>query len=250
MGQEGSLTIKKIGANVIDTSTMGRLTNRMSIDNLLPEGVQGIPGQPKPTRLPAKVRAIEGIDTKFVSAKGQAASTGDGWILPGAAQLTDAEAITNIEQSVELYATMPMDSAQPVIGMAAVVSCEVLADAAFSLETTITCSDTGETITHTHTEAVTAATGMSRVSIPLIPQQYFESAGIEGRNLSVSILRKPNQGSDTANYSSVIIHGVQFENVVHNNQGRPASDALAPFSGNELDTNSNGLNLNSNDKPL
>jgi len=146
---------------------------------------------------------------------------------------------------------MPMDSAQPVIGMTAMISCDVLADSTFSLTTTITCNDTGETITHTHEEAMTAAaSGISRKTIALIPQQFFESAGVEGRSLSVSIVRKPNQGNDDANYSSVIIHGVQFENVVHNNQGTPATDNLAAFAGTGKNTGSDGLNLNSDTNPL
>ena len=135
--------------------------------------------------------------------------------------------------------------------MTASVSCEVLADSTFSLTTTITCKETGESIVHTHEEAMTAAAGgVSRKKIMLMPQQFFESAGVEGRNLSVSIVRKPNQGNDNANFSSVVIHGVQLENVVHNNQGTPATDNLAAFAGNEKETTSDNLNLNSNDDPL
>ena len=51
-------------------------------------------------------------------------------------------------------------------------------------------------------------------------------------------------------YSSVVIHGVQFENVVHNNQGRPATQDLNAFSGNDLESNSGNLNMNSDTNPL
>ena len=240
-----------MGSNSLDDALIQRLNNAMSVDNLLPSGIQGIPGQPRPTKIPQKTRAIEGIDTKFISSEGQAAQTDDGWVLPGASQLTDSEAITNLQHSLSMSATTPMDSSQPLIGMTASVSCEVLADSTFSLTTTITCKETGESISHTHEEAMTAAAnGISRKKIMLIPQQFFESAGVEGRNLSVSIVRKPNQGNDDANFSSVVIHGVQFENVVHNNQGTPATDNLAAFAGTDKETTSDGLNLNSNSDPL
>jgi hypothetical protein len=251
MGQEGALMSPSMGSNNLNDALIQRLNNAMSVDNLLPSGIQGIPGQPRPTKIPQKTRAIEGIDTKFTSSEGQAAQTDDGWVLPGASQLTDSEAVTNLQHSLAMSATTPMDSSQPVIGMTASVSCEVLADSTFSLTTTITCKETGESITHTHEEAVTAASnGISRKKIMLMPQQFFESAGVEGRNLSVSIVRKPNQGNDNANFSSVVIHGVQFENVVHNNQGAPATDNLAAFAGAGKETTSDGLNLNSNSDPL
>ena len=86
--------------------------------------------------------------------------------------------------------------------------------------------------------------------ITLVPQQFFESAGVEGRRLKATITRKPGQGVDDMLYSSVVVHGVQFENVVHNNQGKPATDNLAAFAGDEKDNTSDGLNLNSGTNPL
>jgi hypothetical protein len=129
-----------------------------------------------------------------------------------------------------------------------------LVDSSFSLTTTITSPDTGETISHTYTEALTASTnGISRKSISLVPQQYFEAANVEGQALNVVISRSPNSGSDDALYSSVIVHGVQVQNVVHNNQGTPTTTALSPFSGNEInitDASATGIDVNSNTNPL
>jgi len=76
---------------------------------------------------------------------------------------------------------------------------------------------------------------------------------VEGRTLSVTIVRTPNAGSDTANYSSVVIHGVQVQNIVHNNQGTPTTDALTAFAGNEKDTSDvsgHSIDVNSNTDPL
>ena len=245
------MSVPSMSMNNIDDTTLGKLTGTMSIDNLLPAGIQGIPGQPRPIKIPQKTRSIEGIDSKFLSADGEAAETDEGWILPGAAMSGVSEATTNVQHSLTMSATIPMDSAQPVIGMTAVISCEVLTDSTFSLTTTITCKDTNESISHTHEESMTAAAnGISRKSIPLIPQQYFESAGVEGRQLIVSIVRKPEQGNDDADYSSVVIHGVQFENVVHNNQGTPTTENLEAFAGKEKDTTANGLNMNDDSSPL
>ena len=146
-----------------------------------------------------------------------------------------------------------MDSAQPVVGLTAFVSAEILdGSEKFTLETTLTCEDTGESLTHTHTESINPSAGITvnRKQIMLIPQQFFASAGIEGRRLKATITRKPGQGVDTMDFSSVVVHGVQFENVVHNNQGTPATDNLAAFAGTVKDTNSNGLNLNSDTNPL
>jgi hypothetical protein len=254
MGQSGDLGTREINSNNLNDGVIARINNKMSLDSVLPSGIQGIPGQPKPSKLPPKVRAIEGVDTKFVSARGQAAVTSGGWVLPGASQLDDAEAVTNPVHTLELSATTPMDAAHPVLGMNATVSCEVLADTTFSLTTTITCPDTGETISHTYTEALTAAAnGISRKTIPLIPQQFFAAANVEGRNLNVVISRSPNQGSDNAIYSSVVVHGVQMQNVVHNNQGTPSSESLSAFAGTEKDTSDttgHSINVNSNTNPL
>jgi hypothetical protein len=254
MGQSGALNIRSVGMNQLDDQIINRISNKMSIDSILPDGIQGIPGQPQPAKLPAKTRAIEGIDTKFVSARGQAAETTGGWVLPGASQLDDSEAPINPVHTLELDATTPMDSAQPVMGMTAIVSCDVLVDSSFSLTTTITSPDTGETISHTYTEALTASTnGISRKSISLVPQQYFAAANVEGQALNVVISRSPNSGSDDALYSSVIVHGVQVQNVVHNNQGTPTTTALSPFSGNEInitDASATGIDVNSNTNPL
>ena len=254
MGQEGALNIRNVDMNQLDDQLINRISNKMSIDSILPDGIQGIPGQPQPAKLPAKTRAIEGIDTKFVSGRGQAAETTGGWVLPGASQLDDSEAPINPVHTLELDATTPMDSAQPVMGMTAIVSCDVLVDSSFSLTTTITSPDTGETISHTYTEALTASTsGISRKSIPLVPQQYFESANVEGRALNVVISRSPNSGTDDALYSSVVVHGVQVQSVVHNNQGTPTTTALSPFSGDELnitDASTTGIDVNSNTNPL
>ena len=254
MGQSGALNNQQFNSNNLSDAVIRRLNNSMNMDNLLPNSIQGIPGQPKPMKLSPKVRAMEGVDTKFLSSEGQAAESSEGWVLPGASQLDDSEAVSNPVHSLTLQATTPMDAAHPVIGMTAVVSCEVLSDSAFSLTTTITCEDTGETLSHTYTETMTAAAnGISRKTIPLIPQQHFAAANVEGRTLSVSIVRTPNAGSDTANYSSVVIHGVQVQNIVHNNQGTPTTDALAAFAGNEKDTSDisgHSIDVNSNTDPL
>ncbi len=253
MGQGGSLTTPTTSANSIDKATLNKFNGTMSIDNLLPNGVQGIPGQPRPTKIPQKTRAMEGIDTKFLSAEGEAAETDGGWILPGASSVGLSEAITNIQHSLVLSGTVPMDSAQPVVGLTAFVSAEILdGDEKFSLETTITCEDTGESLTHTHIEQVSPSANIlvNRKQVTLIPQQFFASAGIEGRRLKATITRKPGQGTDTMLFSSVVIHGVQFENVVHNNQGTPATQNLNAFSGSALESTSNGLNLNSDTNPL
>ena len=253
MGQEGSSIAPSFSANNLDETTANKFNGTMSIDNLLPNGVQGIPGQPRPSIIPQKTRAMEGIDTKFVSAEGEAAETDGGWILPGSSSVGLSEAITKIQHSLVLSGTIPMDSSQPVLGLTAFVSAEILdGDEKFTLETTVTCEDTGESITHSHTEQVSPSNGIfvNRKQITLIPQQFFESAGVEGRRLKATITRKPAQGVDTMNFSSVVIHGVQFENVVHNNQGTPATENLAAFAGTSKDTNSDGLNLNSDTNPL
>ena len=140
-----------------------------------------------------------------------------------------------------------------MLGLTAFVSAEILdGDEKFTLETTITCEDTGETITHSHTEQVSPSLSIAvnHKQITLIPQQFFASAGVEGRRLKATITRKPAQGVDTMNFSSVVVHGVQFENVVHNNQGEPATQNLAPFSGTNKDTTSGGFNVNSGTNPL
>tara|TARA_R110001592_G_scaffold122332_2_gene328916 strand:+ start:15 stop:2549 length:2535 start_codon:yes stop_codon:yes gene_type:complete len=253
MGQEGSSVAPSFSANNIDETTANKFNGTMSIDGLLPNGVQGIPGQPRPTKIPQKIRAMEGIDTKFLSAEGEAAETDGGWILPGSSTVGLSEAITKVQHSLVLAGTVPMDSAQPVLGLTAFVSAEIIdGDEKFTLETTITCEDTGETITHSHTEQVNPSGGITvnRKQITLIPQQFFESAGVEGRRLKATITRKPAQGVDTMNFSSVVVHGVQFENVVHNNQGTPATENLAAFAGTVKDSNSAGLNLNSDTSPL
>lgn len=253
MGQEGAMSTRTFSANNLDDTTLNKFNGTMSIDNLLPNGVQGIPGQPRPTRIPQKMRAMEGIDTKFVSAEGEAAETDGGWILPGVSGTGLSEAITKVQHSLTLSGTIPMDSAQPVIGLTAFVSAEILdGNEKFTLETTITCEDTGESLTHTHTESLNPSAGITvnRKQIMLIPQQFFASAGVEGRRLKATIARKPGQGVDTMDFSSVVVHGVQFENVVHNNQGTPATENLAAFAGKEKDTNSGGFNVNSNTNPL
>lgn len=253
MGQEGSSIAPSFSANNMDETTMNKSNGTMSIDTLLPNGVQGIPGQPRPTRIPQKTRAMEGIDTKFVSAEGEAAETDGGWILPGASTVGLSEAITKVQHSLTLSGTIPMDSAQPVIGLTAFVSAEILdGDEKFTLETTLTCEDTGESLTHTHTESLEPSAGITvnRKQITLIPQQFFASAGVEGRRLKATITRKPGQGVDDMNFSSVVIHGVQFENVVHNNQGTPTSENLAAFAGTVKDSTSDNLNLNSDTNPL
>ena len=253
MGQEGAMGVKSFNANNLDETTVNKFNGTMSIDNLLPNGVQGIPGQPRPAKIPQKTRAMEGIDTKFVSAEGEAAETDGGWILPGMSSVGLSEAITKVQHSLTLSGTIPMDSAQPVLGLTAFVSAEIIdGDEKFTLETTITCEDTGETITHSHTERVSPSNGVlvNHKQITLIPQQFFESAGVEGRRLKATITRKPAQSVDTMNFSSVVIHGVQFENVVHNNQGTPATQNLAPFSGTNKDTTSGGFNVNSGTNPL
>ena len=254
MGQQGASITPSFSANNLDLTTTNKFNNTMSLDTLLPNGVQGIPGQPRPTKIPQKTKGLAGIDAKFVSAEGEAAETDDGWILPGVSGAGLSEATTNVQHSLNLYGTVPMDSAQPVIGLTAYVSAEILdGEEKFTLETTITCEDTGESITHTHTEGVSQVGGaniVNRKKITLLPQQYFASAGVEGRRLKAKIVRKPGQGDDNMSFSSVVIHGVHFENVVHNNQGTPATENLAAFAGDEKDTTSDGLNLNSGSNPL
>lgn len=251
MGQEGAMITPSFSANSIDETTTNKFNGSMSLDNLLPNGVQGIPGQPRPAKIPQKTRAMEGIDAKFVSAEGEAAETNDGWILPGVATVGLSEAIDNVQHSLTLSATIPMDSAQPVLGLTAYVSAEVLdGEKYFELDTTITCEDTGESISHFTNQLVTQSTPLTHQKIELVPQQFFESAGVEGRRLKATIVRKPNQGSDDMQYSSVIIHGVHFENVVHNNQGTPATQNLEAFAGNDKDNNLDGVDLTSGSNPL
>ena len=254
MGQEGAMITPSFSANNLDITTTNKFNGSMSLDNLLPNGVQGIPGQPRPAKLAQKTKGLAGIDAKFVSAEGEAAETDEGWILPGSSTIGLSEASTNVQHSLNLYGTVPMDSAQPVIGLSAYVSAEILdGEQYFTLETTITCEDTGESITHTHTQLVTQIGGLSMVNhrqITLLPQQYFASAGVEGRRLKATITRKPGQGVDNMLFSSVVVHGVQFENVVHNNQGKPTTEGLAAFAGNEKDNTSDGLNLNTGTNPL
>ena len=249
MGQEGSSITQSFNANNLDEATLNKFNGAMSIDNLLPNGVQGIPGQPRPTKIPQKTKGMAGIDTKFVSGEGEAAETAEGWILPGSSTSGLGEAITNVQHSLILSGTIPMDSAQPVIGLSAFVSVEALNDGAVSLETTILCEDTNESITHTMTK--TFSTGAtSHVNVQLVPQQFFESAGVEGRKLKATIVRKPGQGSDNLLFSSLVINGVQFENVVHNNQGTPTTTNLDAFAGRDKNTTDDGLNLNSDSSPL
>ena len=254
MGQQGSSIAPSFSVNNLDTTTANKFNGSMSLDNLLPNGVQGIPGQPRPAKLAQKTKGLAGIDAKFVSAEGEAAETDEGWILPGASTIGLSEASTNVQHSLNLYGTVPMDSAQPVIGLSAYVSAEILdGEQLFTLETTITCEDTGESITHSHTQLVTQPGGSSIVNhkqITLLPQQFFASAGIEGRRLKATITRKPGQGVDNMLFSSVVVHGIQFENVVHNNQGKPTTESLDAFAGKEKETTSDGLNLNSGTNPL
>ena len=72
MGQEGSQITPSFSANNLDVTTTNKFNGSMSLDNLLPNGIQGIPGQPRPAKMPQKTKGLAGIDAKFVSAEGKA----------------------------------------------------------------------------------------------------------------------------------------------------------------------------------
>lgn len=252
-GQFAAQQTRQTDANALSKSVVNRMTGSLSLDSVLPSAIQGIPGQPKPTIVPPKQRAMEGVDTKFLSSQGQATPTDDGWMLPGASQLDDSEAVTNLAHGVKMQATMPKDVAHPVVGIEAFISCDLgpASNKTISLTTTMTCPDTGESISHTYEETI--ASSISRKSVQLLPTQLFQAAATEGRNITVEIVRKPNQGNDDADYSAVIINGIQVTNTVHNNQGRTQSSDLLPFSGDSLNTtdaNASSLSLNSDADPL
>ena len=71
MGQEGSQITPSFSANNLDVTTTNKFNGSMSLDNLLPNGIQGIPGQPRPAKMPQKTKGLAGIDAKFVSAEGK-----------------------------------------------------------------------------------------------------------------------------------------------------------------------------------
>ncbi|MGB0378504.1 MAG: hypothetical protein ACPGGE_06735, partial [Poseidonia sp.] len=252
-GQFAAQQTQQTDANALSKSVVNRMNNALSLDSVLPSAIQGIPGQPKPSIVPPKQRAMEGVDTKFLSSQGQATPTDDGWMLPGASQLDDSEAVTNLAHGVKMQATMPKDVAHPVVGIEAFISCDLgpASNKTISLTTTMTCPDTGESISHTYEETI--ASSISRKSVQLLPTQLFQAAATEGRNITVEIVRKPNQGNDDADYSAVVINGIQVTNTVHNNQGRTQSSDLLPFSGDSLNTtdaNASSLSLNSDADPL
>ena len=86
-GQFNDQSLVETNINNLAESSLSRLTGSLNLDNLLPGAVLSIPGQPAPTVIAPKQRAMEGVDTQFVSSQGQATQTEDGWILPGASQL-------------------------------------------------------------------------------------------------------------------------------------------------------------------
>jgi len=252
-GQLGAHTSPEMGSNNITKNMTNKINDTMRMDSLVPNAIQGLPGQKPPIKIDPRIRAIEGIDTKFLSSEGQASETADGWMLPGASQLDDSEATTNQVNSLSVQATLPTDVATPNVGVTATVSCDLgpASDKVVELTTTVTCPDTGDTLENV--VEISVASSITRQQVALLPLMKFDAANTAGRSLQITITRKPDQGNDTADYSALTIHNIQVESKAHNNQGTATNQKVQAFTGTEQttdDTDELNLDIRSDASPI
>jgi hypothetical protein len=249
-GQEGGQDSVKQTTNNMSHSTRRITKGFLDLDKHMKGAKQIVPGQPKAKPMPPRTRSLGDLDIGIDD--GQTTEVSDGWILPGASQLDDSEAVTNQINTVTLSATLPLDLATPVVGIDAIISVDLgpTTNKVIELITTVECPDDGTSQSNTITHTITGSS-ITREKLILFPIQYFAAASTPGRTLKVSITRKPDQGSDTADYSSVILHSVLVNSRTFNNQGQLGADLIQGIVGDEAMTlDLTGINVKQNTDPL
>jgi len=168
-------------------------------------------------------RAIDGLDSAM-SSSGSAIATSEGFTLAG---ISDPEAGAQGEtHSHSMNVRVPNDASTGYVSVLASVSLESVSGGGNAeLTTTVTCSETGSSISNTKI----ISQGSNNSNVILLPTTFLDGASTANNTLTVTFERKPAQGNDNAGYQSLVIHNVSVNVRRYNNPTIAQSDTFRGY---------------------
>tara|TARA_Y100000592_G_scaffold91801_1_gene152495 strand:- start:3832 stop:10650 length:6819 start_codon:yes stop_codon:yes gene_type:complete len=194
-----------LSINQSSRGSFGRYRGRMNFNDL-GNSKLSVLGQNRIGVTPTAMLGIEGGEGSIIASGGSAALTADGYVFGGKGLVGTPDSTSSSQRiSLQTQFVTPENVVNDDIHVTAKVSCGTVITAQTAvLETTVTNTETGATVTGT----ATISTNTQRKTIDLISTTKLAGISTPKTRLEVVVVRKPGTGSDNANTQSVTLHNL------------------------------------------
>jgi len=202
--------------NTATTSRRALGNSRMDLpnDGLSGDSMFSILGQGRPSVTPSTMRGIEGMDVDIRATSGTASVSADGYVFGGKGLMGGESSASSKEVTIETSFLVPKDIMSNKMSIQArVTHSPMLANnnaaagntAVFYV--TVVVKETGEKVTNT----IRIGSGLRNQIINLLPMRAVKGLNKSGRNINITITRKPGIGEDDADTTSVTLHNLDVK---------------------------------------
>ena len=202
--------------NTATTSRRALGNSRMDLpnDGLSGDSMFSILGQGKPSVTPSTMRGIEGMDVDIRATSGTASVSADGYVFGGKGLMGGEASASSKEVTIETSFLVPKDIMSNKMSIQATVTHSPMltnnnasAGKTAVFYVTVVVKETGEKVTNT----IRIGSGIRNKVINLLPMKAVKGLNISGRNISITITRKPGIGDDDADTTSVTLHNLDVK---------------------------------------